>query len=179
MSHNNHDDDDSSLFRRMMKDVKPLKKNLKTPQYHIPKQPVIKKSALPEFNPTPVFFLSDPYDCTIGPDTILSFKQHLSVKRFKQLKHGQIPLDNRLDLHGLRLEEAKIVLPRFIINQYRQGHRSLLIIHGKGGMQNEISILKSHVHHWLKQIPEVLAFHSACPKDGGTGAVYVLLKKFI
>jgi len=71
---------------------------------------------------------------------------------------------------------AREALIHFISQSYMAGFRCVLIIHGKGGVQNEISILKSHVNHWLKQFTEILAFHSALPKDGGRGAVYVLLK---
>jgi hypothetical protein len=67
-----------------------------------------------------------------------------------------------------------------------EGDRCLLIIHGKAGAgytdeSGDIrgagqALLKSHVNHWLQQVDDVLAFASALPKDGGTGAVYVLLK---
>jgi DNA-nicking Smr family endonuclease len=53
----------------------------------------------------------------------------------------------------------------------------VLIIHGKGGYDGGPSLLKSQVNHWLKQMPEVLAYHSAVRQHGGLGAVYVLLKR--
>lgn len=171
-------DDDPNLFRRMMKDVTPLKKSIKTPRHHTPKSPIIKKRVIIE-SKSPEFFLSDPYDCTIGPETILSFNQQLPSKRFQQLKRGEIPVQGRLDLHGFRLSHARTTLSQFITDQCELGHRHILLIHGKGGVHNDIAILKSHINHWLRQIPLVIGFHSALPRDGGTGALYVLLNSKI
>lgn len=101
----------------------------------------------------------------------------LSNQRLKELKNGQIPWERRLDLHGLKSETARDALCQFIQTQAEHDKRCLLIIHGKGGQQGEPPIIKNLVNRWLPQMDEVLAFHSALPKDGGTGAVYVLLKR--
>jgi DNA-nicking Smr family endonuclease len=58
-----------------------------------------------------------------------------------------------------------------------QGYRCLLITHGKGAQSNPPARIKSYVNHWLQQVENVIAFHSATPRHGGTGSVYVLLKK--
>ena len=55
--------------------------------------------------------------------------------------------------------------------------RCILIIHGKGERQKEKALMKSYVAHWLRQIPDVLAFHSAPQWKGGTGALMSILKK--
>lgn len=174
-----HDDDDNSLFRRIMQDVTPLKQNKqKTARYHAPISPHKRKQPTPEtLKREPTLFLSDPYEQNIYSETILSYGyDKLPAKRFKQLKQGEIVKQARLDLHGLHLSDARESLVQFITNSHASGFRCVLIIHGKGGLHGEVSILKSHVNHWLKQFTEILAFHSTLPKDGGTGALYVLLK---
>jgi DNA-nicking Smr family endonuclease len=56
----------------------------------------------------------------------------------------------------------------------------LLIVHGKGQSKNQgkqTAVLKGYVNHWLRELEAVQAFHSARPAHGGTGAIYVLLRK--
>lgn len=126
----------------------------------------------------PGMTLSSYYTDEVLAHTTLSYVSHgIPAKRFRELKTGTIPWQAKLDLHGLTTEDARETLLAFILRQYEAGHRSILIIHGKGGVHGEAPVLKNLVNHWLKQIPTVLAFHSAKPKDGGTGALYVLLKR--
>lgn len=169
-------DDDKSIFRQMMQGVKPLKQNKpKIERIHTPI--TFQKRNHPLSDSPKSRTLSDPYEQTITAEATLSYGQDkLPSKRYKQLKHGEIPKQSRLDLHGLHVSAAREALIQFISQSFMGGFRCILIIHGKGGVQNDVSILKSHVNHWLKQFPEVLAFHSALSKDGGRGAVYVLLK---
>jgi DNA-nicking Smr family endonuclease len=111
---------------------------------------------------------------------MLSYKHpSVSTQRFRALQKGAIPWEARLDLHGLHRDEAKEALSQFIHHQIQNHKRSLLIIHGKGGQEGSPPVIKNLVNRWLPQFSDVLAFHSACPKDGGNGAVYVLLKKYL
>ena len=122
-------------------------------------------------------YLSDPIDCTINGDSILSYGQsQVASNQFLQLKRGELPIDACLDLHGMNLDEAKNRLIDFIELHTLQQHRVLLIIHGKG-RDLKRAILKNAVNHWLPQIDSVLAFVSAVPKFGGTGALVVLLRR--
>ena len=78
------------------------------------------------------------------------------------------------------LDGAEKEIFEFIEESYQYGLRSVLIIHGKGESkadQARGSILKGCVDQWLRDLETVLAFHSAQPRDGGTGAAYVLLRK--
>jgi len=134
-----------------------------------------KASALAPEEP---LYLSDYYTQTVETNTILSYYQTpLPFKQKQQLKLGQIRWQTRLDLHRMNIDTARSALSTFILSEYRQEHHCILIIHGKGSLHGEPPVLKNHVNHWLKQIPQVLAFHSAMPRDGGAGALYVLLKK--
>ena len=77
-------------------------------------------------------------------------------------------------------EIARNEIFEFIEECYQYGLRSVLIVHGKGESKADStrgSILKGCVDKWLRDLKTVLAFHSAQPRDGGTGAVYVLLRK--
>lgn len=176
MPHNLDDEDEKSLFQSHMRDVKPLKKTEKISH-------VSEKTLRPKQKPLSVetiksFPLSNPYTIDTQAETRLSYHQAgLTEKRLKQLKKGEFSIERCLDLHGLHVNGASHALTHFILNAYKQGLRYLLIIHGKGGQHSDVAVLKSHVAHWLKQFPEVLAFHSAQAKDGGAGALYVLLKK--
>ena len=80
----------------------------------------------------------------------------------------------------MNVAQARKEIFEFIEEAHSQGLRMLLLVHGKGraiSLGNRKSILKGYTNAWLKQIPAVQAFHSAQRKDGGTGAVYILLKK--
>ena len=151
-------DEDKALFREHMRSVKPLKDKNKRVTATAPKPPILPERVLSQ--------------------TTLSYTTPgLSPKRFKELKNGQIPWETRLDLHGLKSEKARDALCQFIHTQAKNNKRCLLIIHGKGEYEGAPPVIKNLVNRWLPQMPEVLAFHSALPKDGRTGAVYVLLKR--
>ncbi|WP_259637583.1 Smr/MutS family protein [Legionella jordanis] len=123
-------------------------------------------------------YLSDYYTEVVEANTILSYCSHsIPLKRLRELRRGEITWESRLDLHGLRPEEAKERLIKYILTETELGHRCLLIIHGKGSRTGESPVLKNLVNHWLKQLPQILAFYSALARDGGNGALYVLLRR--
>lgn len=174
-------EEDKALFRQEMKAVKPLAKSpaitpltAKPPPAPSVARPK-KEVRLPV---KPSISLSSYYNEEVQAQTILSYLKHgIPAKRFRDFKSGVIRWEARLDLHGKTTETARESLWAFIMEHYNYGHRCVLIIHGKGSLRGEPPVLKNLVNHWLKQIPEVLAFHSAQPKDGGSGALYVLLKR--
>ena len=101
----------------------------------------------------------------------------MQKKVFRKLKRGQYSIEAELDLHGLTKVEAEEQLNMFISEIRDQGIRCVRIIHGKGyGSTNKGPVIKPLVNRWLQQRSEILAFCSARPADGGTGAVYVLVK---
>lgn len=171
-------DDDKALFREQMRSVKPLK-----PGKAVVKEPV--RPPLPTRKKPPIAnskpinsFLSDFLQETVLTESILSYAHpSLANKRFRELKNGHIHWEARLDLHGLKADNARDLLHQFINSQTEQDKRCVLIIHGKGGHQGAPPVIKNLVNRWLPQLDQVLAFHSALPKDGGPGAVYVLLKR--
>lgn len=99
---------------------------------------------------------------------------------FRRLRQGRYESEARLDLHRLTVAAARRELFGFIEESHLLGLRTVLVIHGKGQGRAErerSSILKGCADRWLRELDIVQAFHSAQPQHGGTGAVYVLLRK--
>lgn len=108
----------------------------------------------------------------------------LDKRNAERLRKGQMPIEGRLDLHGLTQEQAHRALDRFLAEAARIGKRCILVITGKGrgtdgGITGE-GVLRKQVPRWLNQ-PEnrskIVSFTHAQAKDGGNGALYVLLKR--
>ncbi|WP_419419146.1 Smr/MutS family protein [Legionella sp. D16C41] len=183
---NDVSDEDKALFRAAVKTTRPLKKsNTIEPEPKITqrKSPpssksVGQKSPLKASLTQDSIYLSNYYTEEVQTQSILSFcRPDIPIKRLQELRQGKIPWQAKLDLHGYKAETAAQILVDFILQELAQDHRCLLIIHGKGSHRGEPPILKNLVNHWLKQISSVLAFHSALPREGGAGALYVLLKR--
>ena len=178
MPNNDPSEDDKKLFRDSMSGVIPL--NQKTKRAESPSikpKAVVRPKECPQPMPEPIY-LSNYYTQEVSSESILSYHiPGLHKKRQLELKRGEIRWEGRLDLHGHTLSQTQDRLCEFIHQQTRAGHRCVLIIHGKGSKTGEPPVLKNHVNHWLKQLPQVLAFHSALPRDGGSGSVYVLLSR--
>lgn len=111
-------------------------------------------------------------------DELIFTTPGVQLKLMKRLKQGHIPWDAGLDLHGFTLDDARIELGSFIRECSLRQLRCVKIIHGKSNsVEGQHARMKSYVNDWLKQMDQVIAFTSAQPKDGGTGALYVLLKR--
>lgn len=99
---------------------------------------------------------------------------------YKKLRMGRYDIEARLDLHRMTVKQAREEVHAFIRDSMELGLRTVVILHGKGqrkAEQEKTAVLKGYVNRWLQDIDAVQAFHSAQPAHGGTGAVYVLLKK--
>ena len=103
----------------------------------------------------------------------------VQIRQMKKLRRGHIPWQAGLDLHGYRLEDARDELSAFIRDCTTRGLRCVLVVHGKASSSGAGTppLIKSHVNDWLHQLPQVVAFCSSAPQDGGTGALYVLLRQ--
>ena len=113
-----------------------------------------------------------------GHDLLRFSRSGLQHRVFAQLKRGHVAIDAKCDLHGFTIAQAELTLTAFLERAQQVGWRCVLIVHGKGLTQGHaIPPLKNFVNHWLRQVRNVLGFSSAQAKDGGTGAVYVLLKR--
>ena len=126
-----------------------------------------------------VNMMSDPVDLRdAAVDDVLFFaRSGIQQKLQKKLKRGELPIEYELDLHGYNVIEAKTAIYEFFDECKKQHIRYVHIIHGKGyRSEQKIPVLKTHVAYWLPQHSDVLAFSSAQARDGGTGAIYVILK---
>lgn len=159
------DEEDKQLFRETVDTIAPMDKDggIRTPTNAERKPPFIAFSHV--------------IDGTIAGDEMVHYaKSGISEKQMNIMKHGHIDSVAEIDLHGYTVEEACEILPDFIYRH--QFERYVRIVHGKGyRSRNGMSILKTQVVNFLSQHPQVLAFHSCPPKDGGAGAVFALLKK--
>ena len=114
----------------------------------------------------------------VGLEDSMSFMAPgLQHSVLKKLRKGQFGLDAEIDLHGLNSNEARRQLLHFLHDCVEDGCRCVHIVHGKGYRSpDNHPILKNNLNLWLRQHKDVQAFCSAPQKDGGTGAVFVLLQ---
>ena len=108
----------------------------------------------------------------------LSFhRAGVRIQVMRRLRRGLYPIEDELDLHGLNQSAARDRLADFIARSRDSGRRCVRIIHGKGSRSGARGpVLKAAVNLWLRRHMDVMAFISARAIDGGTGAVYVLLR---
>ena len=124
--------------------------------------------------------LSDDFDVTtlLDTDEALSFRRRgVGMEVVRKLRRGVWVLQDELDLHGLRRDEARERLAAFLRDAARQSLRCVRIVHGKGnGSPGREPVLKDKVKRWLVQKNQVIAFTQASAADGGHGALLVLLR---
>lgn len=112
----------------------------------------------------------------------------LDKRTAEKLRKGKMPIEARLDLHGMSREVAHEAVENFILSSAARGLRHVIIITGKGKSKSTSQdwlkqgkgILKEHTPYWLsspKLKPVILKFMQAQPKDGGAGALYIYLKR--
>lgn len=166
--------EERALFQEAMKDVRRLASDTLTLRAQPPR-------------PRPRRDLDDLPGSTLAEASAaeLDLADRLAYKRvglqpahWRRLQRGEYPLDGTLDLHGLTVAEARASLEGFLHHCVHSGKRCVRIVHGKGFRSpDHAPVLKPRVAYWLAHAPEVVAYTSARPADGGTGALYVLLKR--
>ena len=171
--------DDLSLFRDELQDVTPLHP-VNHVRHHTRKPPAIPLKTLEDEQQVIRDMLSDAYDPTElqQGDMMSYYRPGIQLKVFRKLRAGQYRTAAELDLHGLNALQAKQMMLAFLHTIQPGMGDCVRIIHGKGNRSDHRGpVLKTKINHWLRQHDRVLAFHSARPVDGGTGAVYVLLRR--
>lgn len=179
-------DEDQRLFREAMADVDPIDDgagrivippNTDTRPAHAAPDDELETMA----RLTDLVSGSAELDITFSDEYIEGGVKGLDPRVMVRLKRGEFPLQKHLDLHGLTRQEAQEKVTDFILESYRAGLRCVLVVHGRGhNSENHIPVLKERLPHWLTRGPArklVLAFSTARPYDGGTGALYILLRK--
>lgn len=172
------DDDDLELFRKAVKDAKPLRPS----RLHHP---------APKPRPTPRQFLRDERQALIDSlsddyipahelesgEELLYLREGHAPDILSKLRRGHWVVQAAIDLHGLVSDEARVYVAEFLAECKKRGIRCVRIVHGKGlGSRNREPVLKNKLRSWLMQKDEVIAYAQARREDGGSGAVIVLLK---
>ncbi len=167
---------DAALFRNAAGDVRVLEDDRVPAHRHRPKP-----------RPKSAARISTPDACDEKPENSIRAPERdgeqlfvrpgLQQKHVRRLRRGQMPIAAEADLHGMRIREAQALLEGFLRDCRDEGLRCVRVIHGKGlGSRSGHAVLKWEVDRWLRRHNGVMAFCTAQPRDGGTGAVYVLLK---
>jgi len=168
-----------NLFRSAMSDAVPLQSDGRVEQPASDLEPTARQFELDESQA-----LAESISDEIDIDRLLDTDGDLSFRRpgvgadvVRRLRRGHWVLQSQIDLHGLRVDEAREALVDYLAACLRREQRCVRVIHGKGlGSVNKEPVLKGKVLRWLTQRDEVLAFCQAGPTDGGSGALVVLLK---
>ncbi len=170
--------EDQALWQSVTQDVTPLGERPATSMKPAPKRD------RPQFTP----------DRKTPPppvrDAVPSALTGLDGSRARRLQRGQLPVDARIDLHGMTQDRAYRALTSFIPRAQAEGKRVLLVITGKGGApkadpdnifrDQQTGVLRTLVPQWLNEgenAGRVVAWHPAHKKHGGDGALYVVLRR--
>ncbi len=168
--------EDSHLFLETIGKVSPIKSDKHTLAPTQKPKPYPKKNT-PYIADKLTIESSDPVNALYAEDTLSYTAPGLQKNVLKKMRRGHYGLDAELDLHGLTSAEAKRELIKFLHFCELDGCRCIRIIHGKGyRSENNLPVLKNDINVWLRQHQEVQAFCSTAQKDGGAGAVFVLLR---
>ena len=172
-------------FRAAVADVKPLQHTPRADAAHKPNLRARRRrptAALEDLDAAmPLIAVADdgsPASSALAGDSVLKFQRAgVRLQDMRKLRRGLFPAQDQLDLHGFTQAAARDQLADFIVASRDAGYRCVRIIHGKGFRSGSRGgVLKTAVDLWLRRHLDVLAFASAKPIDGGTGALYVLLR---
>jgi len=171
--------DDEALLREALKDVAPLPDPGRVVHPPRRRDPVAGQTARDEAQ-----VLRESLAAEMSVELMLESGDELAYLRegidrqiLRKLRRGHWVVQDHVDLHGLRVGEARDLLVDFLNESLKTGRRCVRIVHGKGYRSpNREPVLKKKVAAWLRQRDEVLAYCQALPADGGSGALLVLLK---
>lgn len=163
--------EDAALFRAAVGAVEPLPEQNRIRPHRPPRKSLPRPPAPPPAIPDT---LSN-FSAETAPDEFL--RNGLSRMTLRKLRRGHWPVQDSLDLHGNNSDAARKLLQEFLHEAAQRGLRCVLVIHGKGmNSRDGEAVLRKLARHWLTQHPHVLGYCDAQPKEGGSGAVLVLLK---
>lgn len=166
-------------FRDAVGDVTPLAIHARA-EHDRPPHPPLPKKRWEDDKQVLVASVSDEFEI----DTLLHTDDELSFRRpgvgpdvLRKLRRGEWVIQDEIDLHGCRTDEARELLAGFLREAVKHGVRCVRVVHGKGlGSKGKLPVLKGKTRVWLAQRDEVIAFCQARPAEGGSGALVVLLK---
>jgi DNA-nicking Smr family endonuclease len=176
--HPDFGDEDRRLFREAVGPVRPLRR-----------ERVVIAAARPSPQPTQADLdearvasellagTLDPAELEIGEE-LRYLKPGVAPRLLQRLKRGQYSIADEIDLHQMSASVARAALKVFLDDSRRADRLCVKIIHGKGLRSGAAGpVLKRLVDEVLRRRDDVLAFASAKPAAGGTGATLVLLRR--
>ena len=166
-------------FRDAVGDVTPLNDRARVEHKRTPHPPIAQKRREDD-QLVLVASVSDEFEI----DTLLHTDDELSFRRpgvgpdvLRKLRRGEWVIQDEVDLHGCRTDEARELLADFMRDVGKRGLRCVRVVHGKGlGSKGRQPVLKGKTKVWLAQREDVIAFCQARTTEGGSGALIVLLK---
>lgn len=170
--------EEAALFRQAVGWVEPVHDDRRPPDKHTPSpHPPMREADEPAVMTQ--LLTDSPADLDIDTGEHLTYYQPgIQPRIMRRLRRGHYRCQAELDLHGMVVAVARQSLLAFLEQARQRQYRCVRIIHGKGLRSGQRGpVLKIRLAGWLQQCQEVLAYTSARPNDGGTGAVYVLLKR--
>lgn len=173
-------DDDLALFKAMMGDVKPLKNDTTqhTTKHQATESQLARREAAVCLHEDSIDALSLEYAPELKPNDIIEFKKDgVQDGVYKKLRLGKYPIQAKLNINQKPLRIARQEIVHFFKQCLELDIRTVIVVHGKGRELDKPCLHKSFIAQWLSQINEVQCAHSTQPHHGGTGAVYVLLRK--
>ena len=170
-------DDDAALFDSAMRDVKKIDGKRGRPVPPPKTISSVQKPSPPSVKTPPPSSLKS---IAALPSLAAGTSADVDSRTLDRLRRGRLRPEARLDLHGMTQDKAHLALNRFIAEAQSSGVRSIIIITGKGRISEGGGVLRNQVPQWLNAPsirPSILAFSPAQPKDGGAGALYVMLRR--
>ena len=182
MSNEPTNPDDFDLFRQAIKGARQItvdQADTGKPRVDSARIKAARQLAVRPDNRLRVDGLSDQFVIDVMPEEELAWTANgVQESQLRKLKSGQIPFEGSIDLHGMTVDKARELLWEFLAEANTIEIRCVRVTHGKAQRKDGRNpILKSHVNTWLRQHTKVLGFTSCIPRHGGTGSVYVLLKR--
>lgn len=173
-------EEDLQLWRHLTRDIKPLKPQ-RLPPKAVPGPAPKEKTppSRPALRASTAAAAITPAKPSM-PELSHGDLRAMDKRRAQRLRRGRLPIEARLDLHGLNQEDAHHALQRFVQQSAAVGRRCVLVITGKGGRHGESGVLRKQVPLWLNQVDlrdKVLGFEHARPEHGGAGALYLMLRR--
>ncbi|MGQ9920512.1 MAG: Smr/MutS family protein [Desulfobacca sp.] len=177
--------DEAALFHTAMQEVVPLQSQ---GAFSVPWQPRPSPPLTPAHDEWEVLCQLNElvagrgsFDLSLTDEYVEGHVPHLDPQVMAALKAGTLPIQDYCDLHGLSVALAQVRLREFLRYAQSRGYRTVLVVHGRGhNSPGHLPVLKQHLAGWLTMKRfrrQVLAFASAQPYDGGTGALYLLLRR--
>ena len=168
--------DERRLFRTTAGTVKPLRQDHARPQRST-RAPVPEQRQRDDRETLAELLAPLGADADTGENVVYG-RPGVQQRVIRRLRRGDYMIQGAVDLHGHTVPEARTRLVDFLAEARRRQLRCVRIVHGKGLRSlGGRGVLKSRVVTWLAHRDDVLAFCSAPNHDGGTGAVYVLLRR--